>query len=151
LKLIVVERHKRTGNVGLGIVKGLGITSGAIVSTVAHDSHNIVAAGTNDADLLFAIETIIEIKGGIAVVENGRVLAALSLPIAGLISDQDHKAVNEQLRHLNDALRMIGFHAPFNPFLTLSFLALPVIPELKLTDLGLFNVNTFSHIKVEAF
>jgi adenine deaminase len=151
LKLIVVERHKKTGNVGLGIVKGLGITSGAIVSTVAHDSHNIVAAGTNDADLLFAIETIIEIKGGIAVVENGRVLAALSLPIAGLISDQDHNAVNEQLRHLNDALRMNGFHAPFNPFLTLSFLALPVIPELKLTDLGLFNVNTFSHIKVEAF
>jgi adenine deaminase len=150
LKMVVVERHKKTGNVGLGILKGLGITSGAIASTVAHDSHNIVAAGTNDADVLTAVQSIIQMKGGTVVVENGEVLASLPLPIAGLMSDQDYKSVYKQLGHLNDALRTIGFDGPFNPFLTLSFLALPVIPQLKLTDLGLFDVETFTHIKVEA-
>ncbi|MBP1996636.1 adenine deaminase [Paenibacillus eucommiae] len=149
LKMIVVERHKATGNVGVGILKGLGIASGAIVSTIAHDSHNVVAAGTNDADLLLGLHTIQEIKGGIVVIDKGKVLASLSLPVAGLLSDQDHRLVSKQLTALNDALRSIGFQGDFNPFLTLSFLALPVIPEIKLTDRGLFHVRNFEPIGVE--
>nr|WP_274520415.1 adenine deaminase C-terminal domain-containing protein [Paenibacillus beijingensis] len=150
LKLVVAERHHATGNVGLGIVKGLGLASGAIASTVAHDSHNIVAAGTNDADLLLAINTIAAMKGGIVVVENGNILSSLPLPIGGLMSDRDYEAVYSGLDHLNDALRTIGFKGDYNPFLTLSFLALPVIPELKLTDLGLFHVKSFAHTAVDA-
>ncbi|MCQ6265316.1 adenine deaminase [Fictibacillus sp. WQ 8-8] len=149
LKLVVAERHHLTGNIGCGILKGLGITSGAIVSTVAHDSHNIVAAGTNDSDLLKAIEIMVEMKGGLAVIENGEVLASLPLPIAGLMSDKSHTDVYHKLLEINTALKQIGFAHDYNPFLTLSFLALPVIPELKLTDIGLFDVITFQHIPIE--
>lgn len=149
LKLIVAERHHMTGNIGCGILKGLGITSGAIVSTVAHDSHNIVAAGTNDRDLLNAIEVMTEMKGGLAVIENGEVLASLPLSIAGLMSDQNHQEVYQRLQDINHALERIGFVHDYNPFLTLSFLALPVIPELKLTDMGLFDVRLFKHISTD--
>ncbi|MDN4073948.1 adenine deaminase [Fictibacillus terranigra] len=149
LKLVVAERHHLTGNIGCGILKGLGITSGAIVSTVAHDSHNIVAAGTNDRDLLKAIEVIAEMRGGLAVIEKGEVLASLPLPIAGLMSDKNHKEVYQKLQEIHSALKTIGFTHDFNPFLTLSFLALPVIPELKLTDMGLFDVISFQHISAE--
>ncbi|MDM5337616.1 adenine deaminase [Fictibacillus enclensis] len=148
LKLIVAERHRATGRIGRGIVKGLGLTSGAIVSTVAHDSHNIVAAGTNDQDLLAAIKAVDSMKGGLAVVEHGDILASLSLPLSGLMSNQSHIEVYNQLKQLNLALRRIGFSQDYNPFLTLSFLALPVIPELKLTDGGLFNVQSFNFISV---
>jgi adenine deaminase len=149
LKIAVVERHRSTGNVGLGILQGLGLTSGAIGSTVAHDSHNIVVAGTNDGDILKATQTIREIKGGLVVVDNGTVLASLPLPIAGLISDKDFQTVYGQLGQLNEALRQIGFRGAFNPFLTLGFLTLPVIPQLKVTDLGLFHVGTLSVLPVE--
>ncbi|WP_394141508.1 adenine deaminase [Cytobacillus oceanisediminis] len=148
LKLAVLERHKNTGNLGLGIIKGLGISSGAIASTVAHDSHNIVAAATSDEDLLVAINHTAKIKGGLAVVQDGIVLADLALPIAGLMTDRDSAFIYDRLSELNQALRKIGCSMLFNPFLTLSFLALPVIPELKLTDKGLFSVKTFHHISV---
>ncbi|TLS38925.1 adenine deaminase [Pseudalkalibacillus caeni] len=151
LKLAVLERHKSTGNIGLGIIKGLGLKKGAIASTVAHDSHNIVAAGTCDEDLLTAIRVTSQMKGGLAVVLEGETLAALSLPIAGLMSDMDSHLIYARLKELNKALAEIGCSHEFNPFLTLSFLALPVIPELKLTDIGLFNVKTFQHIAVEYF
>nr|WP_212031217.1 adenine deaminase [Cytobacillus depressus] len=149
LKMAVVERHKMTGNIGLGIIKGLGIKNGAIASTVAHDSHNIVAAGTSDEDLIKAIQLTAEMKGGLVIVQDGNMLSSLSLPIAGLISDQPAQMVNEKLAELNDALVKIGCTMEFNPFVTLSFMALPVIPELKLTDIGLFDVKSFKHISVE--
>ncbi|MGG1400302.1 adenine deaminase [Bacillus salipaludis] len=148
LKLAVLERHKNTGNIGLGIVKGFGFTNGAIATTIAHDSHNIVAAGTNDKDLLAAIQAIKELNGGCVVMKDGEILAALSLPIGGLMSDQSFLTIYQELKQINEALVQIGFTGNFNPFLTLSFLTLPVIPELKLTDLGLFDVGTFRHIEV---
>ncbi|MFE8694955.1 adenine deaminase [Cytobacillus sp. FJAT-53684] len=148
LKIAVLERHKMTGNIGLGIIKGLGINNGAIASTVAHDSHNIVAAGTSDEDIVYAITLTNEMKGGLVVVQNGELVASLPLPIAGLMSDQSATNIHERLKELNQALIKIGCSMEFNPFVTLSFLALPVIPELKLTDIGLFDVKEFKHIEV---
>ncbi|QRG68156.1 adenine deaminase [Brevibacillus choshinensis] len=149
LKMAVIERHHLTGNVGLGIVKGLGLQKGAIASTVAHDSHNLIVAGTNDEDMLAAVEAIKQMQGGLVVVENGKVLASLPLPIAGLISNQKAEDVCRGLDDLEHALRQLEAPTSFQLFLTLSFLALPVIPSLKLTDQGLFDVNQFRHINVE--
>jgi adenine deaminase len=148
LKLAVVERHHMTKHIGLGIVKGLGLKSGAIATTVAHDSHNLILAGTNDSDLLFAAEEVKKMQGGLIVVENGRKLASLELPIAGLLSDRPYQEVLANLQAINHALIRLGASNQFNLFLTLSFLALPVIPELKLTDMGLFDVRSFKHIDV---
>ncbi|WP_099363493.1 adenine deaminase [Fredinandcohnia onubensis] len=148
LKLVVVERHKNTGNIGLGVVKGFGFTDGAIATTIAHDSHNIVATGTNDADILVAIQGLKDINGGLVIVKNKQIIASLSLPIAGLMSDKDSQTVNLELDQIKRSLSQLGFTGDFNPFLTLSFLTLPVIPSLKVTDLGLFDVETFTHIPV---
>ncbi|MFG6497093.1 adenine deaminase [Fictibacillus sp. UD] len=150
LKMAVIERHKQTGNIGLGVVKGLLIKNGAIASTVAHDSHNLVVAGTNDEDMLLAIDTIQKMQGGYVIVKDGKVLATVPLPISGLMSDQPFKKVNEEIIYLKAKLKEIGFTGDFDPFLTLSFLTLPVIPEIKLTDLGLFDFKTFQHISVKA-
>lgn len=150
LKLAVLERHRGTGNIGLGILHGLGLKTGAIASTIAHDSHNIIAAGIKDGDLLEAIHYLKEINGGIVVVKEGKVLASLALPIAGLISDQHFQKVNKKLGILDEALEVIGFQQNFNPFITLSFLALPVIPEVKLTAGGLFDTKQFKHIPISA-
>ncbi|WP_430784581.1 adenine deaminase [Virgibacillus flavescens] len=150
LKMTVIERHNHKGNIGLGILKGLGLQSGAIATTIAHDSHNIVAAGTNDKDLLTAIKCIKKINGGVVVVDQGKIIASLSLSISGLISNQDFLTVYGGLKKLNEALGIIGFSGNFNPFITLSFMALPVIPEIKLTDLGLFDVKSFKHISIHA-
>lgn len=148
LKLAVIERHKQTGHIGVGIVKGFGIQSGALATTIAHDSHNIVAVGTDDEDLLIAVKALHDIGGGLVIVNKGVVLASLSLPIAGLMSDQPYLTVYEDLKKLNHRLIDVGFHGAFNPFLTLSFLTLPVIPSLKLTDMGLFDVTTMEHVSV---
>ncbi|SHF92492.1 adenine deaminase [Ornithinibacillus halophilus] len=148
-KLVVLERHHSRGTVGLGILNGLGLKTGAIASTIAHDSHNIVAASMNDEDLLKAVHVIREMQGGIAVVDKGEVLASIPLTISGLISNNHYQAVYDGLQRVNDALSAIGFEGDFNPFITLSFLALPVIPELKLTDQGLFDVKQFKHISIE--
>nr|WP_251047926.1 adenine deaminase [Planococcus sp. ISL-109] len=148
LKIAVIERHRATGNIGLGIVKGLGLQNGAIATTVAHDSHNVIAVGTNDEDMLAAAEALHDLQGGLVVVQNGEVLASLSLPIAGLMSDEPFTAVYEQLKTLDKSLLQIGAPTHFNAFLTLSFLSLPVIPHLKLTDRGLFDVASFRHIAV---
>lgn len=146
LKLAVIERHHETGNIGLGIVKGFGLQNGAIAATVAHDSHNLVTVGTNDRDLLMAIQTTQSIKGGLVIVQDGEVLASLSLPIAGLMSEQGHMTVARQLKHCHSMLQRLGIPEDFNPFVTLSFLALPVIPKLKLTATGLFDVTSFQSI-----
>ncbi|WP_080848844.1 adenine deaminase [Cytobacillus gottheilii] len=150
LKLAVIERHHQTGNIGLGIIKGLGLEKGAIATTVSHDSHNLMIAGTSDEDMLFAAKVIGEMQGGLAVVCDGKVLAKLELPISGLLSQGSYEEVNEQLLQINKSLEIIGCQQHFNPFLTLSFLALPVIPEIKLTDKGLFHVRSFQHMNVSA-
>ncbi|MBK1812809.1 adenine deaminase [Clostridium sp. YIM B02505] len=150
LKMAVIERHNATGNIGLGIVKGFGIKNGAIATTVAHDSHNIVVVGTSDEEMFLAVNRLKEMGGGIAVASGKEVVASLPLAIGGLMSENSYLEVQEQLRTLNQALGVIGAHKDFNPFLTLSFLTLPVIPEIKLTDEGLFEFKTFSHIEVQA-
>ncbi|MCL7747636.1 adenine deaminase [Halalkalibacter alkaliphilus] len=150
LKLVVAERHHKLGHVGVGIVKGIPIQAGAIVATVAHDSHNIVACGTDDESILAAVEQVAKGQGGIAVVRGKEVLANLPLPLAGLMSLEPFDHINDSLKKLEEALKAIGFKENWNPFLTLSFLALPVIPSLKLTDTGLFDVKNFTHIDVSA-
>ncbi len=150
IKMAVIERHHNTGNIGLGIVKGLNLKKGAIATTIAHDSHNIIVAGTTDQEILTAVECLREIGGGLTVVDGNKILASLPLAIAGIISEHDYQTVFLQLSQINHALKTLGASQLFNPFLTLSFLALPVIPKLKLTDLGLFDVSSFRHIKVES-
>lgn len=143
LKLAVIERHGRGGAVGLGFVQGFGLREGALASSVAHDSHNIIVVGTNDADMLAAAQALAGMQGGQVAVAGGTVLAAVPLPIAGLMSDQPVETVRAQVDALNAATRGLGcpLHAPF---MALSFLALPVIPSLKLTDQGVVDVEQFA-------
>ncbi|EFS02895.1 adenine deaminase [Listeria seeligeri FSL S4-171] len=150
LKMAVVERHHDTGFVGVGIVRGFGLTEGAIATTVAHDSHNIVAVGVTDEAMEAAITHVTNTGGGIAVVDaSGKVLHDLELPIAGLLSDKSFEEVEQDLVGLTSAFKQISHASGFDPFLTLSFLTLPVIPELKLTDQGLFDFATFQIIPNE--
>ena len=142
-KLAVIERHHRTGNIALGFVQGLGLKKGAIASSVAHDSHNLVVAGMNDMDMLTAAKDISSIGGGLAVANNEQVTASLPLPIAGLMSDQSIKSVISNLTAVNEACRKLGDNVIKDPFMLLSFLCLPVIPSLKLTDKGLVDVDKF--------
>lgn len=150
LKMAVIERHNQTGNIGLGVVKGLLLKSGAIASTVAHDSHNLVVAGTNDRDMLCAIDAIKEMQGGYVIVKDEKVLASVPLPISGLMADRPFEKVNEEILRLKKNLKELGFKGNFDPFLTLSFLTLPVIPEIKLTDMGLFDFKAFQHISIKS-
>ena len=145
LKIVVVERHKATGNIGIGFVQGFGLKKGAIGSSVAHDSHNVVIVGTNDQDMLKVVEIIQAMRGGLVVVLDGKVLASLPLPIAGLMSGAPVTQVNHQLEALHGAAKILGCKIP-DPFMTLSFLSLPVIPELKITDKGLVDVNQFKFV-----
>jgi adenine deaminase len=142
-KLAVIERHHETGNVGLGFVQGLGIQRGAIASSVSHDSHNLVIAGMNDTDMLTAAKHVSAIGGGLSVVKDNEVIASLPLPIAGLISDLPIESVISSLGALNEACLELGSNVVKDPFMLLSFLALPVIPSLKLTDKGLVDVDKF--------
>ncbi|MBN2439346.1 MAG: adenine deaminase [Deltaproteobacteria bacterium] len=144
-KLAVVERHRGTGRIGLGFVQGFGLKEGALVSSVAHDSHNIIAVGCNDEDLFTAVKAVEGMNGGLAAVRDGEVLARLPLPIAGLMSDKPLAEVARGWEDLRQAARDFG-SVPAEPFMVLSFLALPVIPELKLTDRGLVDVNLFQHV-----
>ena len=146
LKLVVVERHKASGNIGLGLVKGFGLKKGALASSVAHDSHNIIAVGTNDFDILKAIEEINRLQGGLVVCANLEILASLPLPIAGLLSPELLDVVVSQHEKVEKAAASLG-NLPTAPFAILSFLALPVIPELRLTDLGLVDVVEFKLLK----
>ena len=142
LKLAVVERHKATGNVGLGLVHGFALRNGALASSVAHDSHNIIVVGTNDSDMAAAVEAIVDMDGGQVVVRQERVIAGQPFPLAGLMSDRGLGEVAETGRELKQAAASLGCTLPA-PFMTLSFLALPVIPALKLSDRGLVDVNKF--------
>ena len=142
LKLAVVERHKASGRVGLGLVRGFGLRRGAIAQSVAHDSHNIICVGVSEEDMLSAVRQVIRLKGGIVVVAGGFVLSELPLPIAGLMSGEPSEKVVEKLSALEESAKEIGCPIP-DPFGILSFLALPVIPKLKLTDKGLIDVGKF--------
>jgi adenine deaminase len=146
LKLVVVERHKASGNVGVGLVKGFGLKKGALASSVAHDSHNIIAVGANDLDILKAIEEINRLQGGLVVCANLEILASLPLPIAGLLSPEPLDVVVTQHEVVEKTAASLGSLPPA-PFSILSFLALPVIPELRLTDLGLVDVKNFKLLK----
>lgn len=142
LKMAVVERHRATGNVGLGLVKGFGLQSGAIATSVAHDSHNIVVVGVIDEEMLAAVLKVKEMGGGLAVIKGGRIMASLPLPVAGLMSEMYMSDVAEGIEDCIGAARDLGCQLK-DPFMTLSFLCLPVIPELKLTDKGLVDVAKF--------
>ncbi len=145
LKLVVIERHQGTGRTGKGFVAGFGLQKGALASSVAHDSHNIIAVGVDDADILAAVKAVVEMGGGLAVASGGKVDAFLALPIAGLMADADFDAIQEHTEALNRAAKNLGCRIR-DPFMALSFLALPVIPALRLTDRGLFDVNAFAHV-----
>ncbi len=144
-KLAVVERHRGTGNVGLGFVRGIGLQAGALASSVAHDSHNIVVVGTNDPDMWEAIKAVERMQGGLVAVKDGAVLGAVKLPIAGLMSDEPFEHVAAQVADVIGVASALG--SPLrDPFIALSFLALPVIPTLRLTDRGLVDVERFRFV-----
>jgi len=145
LKIAVVERHTGSGRIGLGMVRGIGLRQGALASSVAHDSHNIIVAGVTDADMRTAVGEVVAMGGGIAAATGGRIAARLPLPVAGLMSLEPVQAVSDAMDRLVRAARGLGSTLK-DPFMTLSFLALPVIPELKITDLGLVDVREFKRV-----
>ena len=147
LKICVIERHRATGNIGKGFVKGFNLKSGAIASTVAHDSHNMIVIGTNDYDMYIAAVELVKSQGGKVVVNNGKIVSKLPLPIAGLMSDKDFNFVLDKCSELNEAAHSIGCSLE-DPFMTMAFMSLPVIPELKVTDKGLFDTNKFNFVDI---
>ena len=146
-KVAVIERHKMTGNIGLGFVENYDIKGGAISSTIGHDSHNVIVTGDNDEDMAFAVNVLGE-SGGIAVCSKGEILARLELPIAGLLSDKPISEVLKDHEKLHSAAKILGINPEINPYMTLAFLPLPVIPEIRITDMGLFDVTKFEFIKI---
>ncbi len=147
LKIAVVERHRGTGNIGIGFVRGFGLKRGALASSVAHDSHNIIVVGLSDDDLFAAVKEVERMNGGMVAVCDGKILACLPLSIAGLMSQAPLAEVAESWKALRQAAHALGAVLP-EPFMALSFLALPVIPELRLTDRGLVDVGLFDHVSV---
>lgn len=143
LKIACIERHKGTNHIGVGYVKGYSLKSGAIATSVAHDSHNIITVGCNDDDIAVAVNAIKDSKGGIAVVENGKIKALLELPIAGLMSDEPLTTVNEKLENAKSSAYELGADKSIDPFMTLSFLSLPVIPSLRITTKGVFDAENW--------
>jgi len=147
IKIAVVERHRGTGNIGLGFAHGFGLKAGALASSVAHDSHNIVCIGCSDADMYRAVKTVEEMRGGLAAVRDGRVVDRLALPIGGLMSDRPLHHVAEGWRKMRRAASDLGCTLE-EPFMALSFMALPVMPELKITDRGLVDVDKFEKVSL---
>ncbi|WP_419912693.1 adenine deaminase [Hoeflea sp.] len=146
IKTAVIERHGKTGNIGVGFVKGFGIKHGAIASTVGHDSHNICVVGATEEDMAVAANRLRDIEGGFVVVDGGEVLAEISLPVAGLMSLEPYEAVHERLLKLREAAESLGTVLE-EPFLQVAFLPLPVIPHLKITDHGMFDVDLFELVR----
>lgn len=147
LKIVVVERHKATGNVGIGFIKGFKLKSGAIASSIAHDHHNIISIGTNDKDILLAITILESYGGGISIAKDGKILHLLTLPYGGLMTDRSAREVNEEYKKLLFIAKKLGTELE-DPFMTLSFMALPVIPHLKITDIGLVDTDNFKVISI---
>ncbi|MDX1358385.1 MAG: adenine deaminase [Clostridia bacterium] len=149
LKLAVIERHRKTGNVGIGLVEGYGLKHGAIALTIAHDSHNIIVIGDNDRDMLAAVAELQRCEGGMTICSGGKVLGTLTLEVAGLMTDSPIEVVEDTIDEMTKIAENLGVNKGLDPFMTLSFLALPVIPELKLTDRGLFDVTNFGFVGTE--
>jgi len=150
LKIAVIERHHYTKNIGLGLLEGYGIKNGAVAMTIAHDSHNIVVVGDSDEDMFKAVQKLHEIQGGIVVVSNGEVVGSLQLEIAGLMTNKDYHEVSEELKKLDKVAYDLGVSKDVDdPFISLAFMSLPVIPELKLTDKSLFDVTKFQPVEIE--
>ncbi len=151
-KIAVLERHHSTGKIGLGFLKNYGIQKGAIALSVAHDSHNIICVGVSNEEMYAAIQALIDQEGGFVLVENGQVIASLPLPIAGLMSDLTGEEVSQRLKHLHDtAYDRLGVSRETEPVMTLCFMSLIVIPELKISTRGLFDVSQFNFVSPEAF
>ena len=151
MKVAVVERHKCTGNVAVALLGGYGIRHGAVALSVAHDSHNIITVGVSDEEMACAVEALAEQEGGIVLVRDGKVIERMPMPVAGLMSDQSGQWVDERLTAIHEAaFRELGIAGDVEPVMTLCFMSLPVIPELKLTDMGLFDVTKFCFTPVEA-
>ena len=145
-KIAAVERHKATGKTGVGICTGYNIRNGAIASSVSHDSHNIIVIGDNDADMLLAVSEIIRVQGGYTLVSRGKVLGTLPLPVMGLMSDAGFETVNRTLGQMIAEAHRLGIPDEVEPFITLSFLALPVIPEIRITPRGVLDTVSFEFL-----
>ena len=151
VKIVIVERHNHTGNIAVGLLKGYGLKKGAVATTIAHDSHNIVAVGVNNEEIMAAIEEIIQMNGGAVAIEDERAICKLSLPIAGLMSELSGERIAENLEEIQEVLHNeLGVNEDVEPLMTLAFMSLPVIPELKITDMGLFDVTKFAFTPIEA-
>ncbi len=148
-KIAVVERHKSTGNVGLGLIKGFGLESGAIASSIAHDSHNIIVIGTNSKDMKIAVDKIAEIQGGIVIANNQNIVDFINLPIGGLVSTDPIGKVSEKLQILRKLARDLGVKIN-SPFMTLAFMGLPVVPKLKITCDGIYDVENHTFVSLVA-
>ena len=146
LKIAVVERHKNTHHIGIGYIQGYGLKSGAVATSISHDSHNIIVVGTNETDMAAAVNRVVELNGGIVVWDDGQSAAEVPLAIAGIMSDEPLVTVNEKLETAKDAAHKLGVNPGIDPFMTLSFMALPVIPSLRITTRGVFDVTTQSYV-----
>ena len=146
LKIAVVERHKNTRHIGIGFLQGYGLKSGAVATSVSHDSHNIIVVGTNEADMAAAANRVVELNGGIVVWDGGKPVAEVPLAIAGIMSDEPLPTVNEKLEFAKEKAHELGVNPGIDPFMTLSFMALPVIPSLRITTRGVFDVTTQSYV-----
>ena len=146
LKIAVVERHKNTHHIGIGFIQGYGLKSGAVATSVSHDSHNIIVVGTSEADMAAAVNRVVELNGGIVVWDQGAPKAEVPLAIAGIMSDEPLVTVNEKLENAKDAAHALGVNPGIDPFMTLSFMALPVIPSLRITTRGVFDVTSQSYV-----
>ena len=146
LKIAVVERHKNTHHIGIGYIQGYGLKSGAVATSISHDSHNIIVVSTNETDMAAAVNRVVELNGGIVVWDGGQSVAEVPLAIAGIMSDEPLVTVNEKLETAKDAAHKLGVNPGIDPFMTLSFMALPVIPSLRITTRGVFDVTTQSYV-----
>ena len=146
LKIAVVERHKNTHHIGIGFLQGYGLKSGAVATSISHDSHNIIVVGTNEADMAAAVNRVVELNGGIVVWDGGEPKAEVPLAIAGIMSDEPLVTVNEKLERAKEQAHALGVSQGIDPFMTLSFMALPVIPSLRITTRGVFDVNSQSYV-----
>ena len=146
LRIAVVERHKNTHHIGIGYIQGYGLKSGAVATSISHDSHNIIVVGTNETDMAAAVNRVVELNGGIVVWDGGQSVAEVPLAIAGIMSDEPLVTVNEKLETAKDAAHKLGVNPGIDPFMTLSFMALPVIPSLRITTRGVFDVTTQSYV-----
>ena len=146
LKIAVVERHKNTRHIGIGFLQGYGLKSGAVATSISHDSHNIIVVGTNESDMAAAVNRVVDLNGGIVVWDGGASAAEVPLAIAGIMSDEPLEAVNEKLEAAKEKAHTLGVGQGIDPFMTLSFMALPVIPSLRITTRGVFDVNSQSYV-----